>query len=386
MRDPKVRDIAARCCCQAIVRYMNEFDGVPLQFLPEPPRNVRATSSPGAVSLAWDAPADSSRNVVESYLVARSENGYGFGNPVRVAASQTSLTLSDPPRGKASYFRMTAVNAGGESLPSAVVGCCPAKSKSAARVLFVNGFTQFDRFNNLRQTLNTTNYVTPSAVGKMDRVIPRLNNGFDYVVQHGQALAAGGVAFDSCQREAVAKGTIALEQYQTIIWAAGQQTTNLLESAEREALARRLSHGGNLLLSGSHLAEALRPTETDSSNLSRQLHAAAADPSGDASRFLSFVPSKTSVFRRNPPGVLGDASDQSYFVNVASRLFPDGPGAQAALLCPDGSGAAAVQYDGSAGGGKVVCFGFPFECISSAKVRSRYMRAVLRFFASPPPR
>ncbi len=38
LRDPKVRDIAGRCSYQALVRYMNEFDGLPLQFLPEPPR------------------------------------------------------------------------------------------------------------------------------------------------------------------------------------------------------------------------------------------------------------------------------------------------------------------------------------------------------------
>ena len=45
---------------QAIVRYLNEFDGLPLQFLPEPPQNVRVTGSPEAVLVAWDPPADSS--------------------------------------------------------------------------------------------------------------------------------------------------------------------------------------------------------------------------------------------------------------------------------------------------------------------------------------
>ena len=205
LRDPKVRDIAGRCSYQALVRYMNEFDGLPLQFLPEPPRNLRVTSAAEGVSVAWDAPADASHNPVESYLVCRSENGYGFGSPVRVAGNQTSVTLADVPRGKDVYFRVTAVNAGGESLPSAVAGCRPAKKATAPRVLFVNAFTEFARFNNPRQTLRGTNYIMPSAVGKMDRVIPRLNNAFDYVVQHGKALAANGVAFDSCQREAVAR-------------------------------------------------------------------------------------------------------------------------------------------------------------------------------------
>ena len=132
------------------------------------------------------------------------------------------------PRGKDLYFRVTAANAGGESLPSTVVGCRAPRARSTPRVLFVNGYTQFDRFNNLRQTLRTTNYVAPSAIGKMDRVIPRYNNAFDYVVQHGKALAANRAAFDSCQREAVARGSLRLDPYDAVIWAGGQQTTNLL--------------------------------------------------------------------------------------------------------------------------------------------------------------
>ena len=47
---------------------------------------------------------------------------------------------------------------------------------------------------------------------------------------------------------------------------------------------------------------------------------------------------------------------------------------------------AAVQYDGSLGGGKVVNFGFPFETITNSVVRDAYMSDVLRFFGvlAPP--
>jgi hypothetical protein len=383
LRDPKVRDAVGRCSYQAIVRYMNEFDGAPLQFLPEPPQNVRATSSAEGVLIGWDPPADASRNAVESYLVSRSENGYGFGRPIRIAASQTSLTLPGLPRGKDLYFRVTAANAGGESLPSTVVGCRAPRARSTPRVLFVNGYTQFDRFNNLRQTLRTTNYVAPSAIGKMDRVIPRYNNAFDYVVQHGKALAANRAAFDSCQREAVARGSLRLDPYDAVIWAGGQQTTNLLTFAERDALAGFLARGGSLFFSGSHVADVLCGSAADP-DLRPLLHAVPAEAPGESARFLSFVPAKGSIFERNQPGWLGDATDQSYFVNATSRLLPDGAGARVTLVCLDAvGGSAAVQYDGSAGGGTVVCFGFPFECMSSAKARARYMAGVLKFFGHP---
>jgi hypothetical protein len=386
LRDPMVRDVVARCSYRALVRYMNEFDSLPLQFLPEPPRNLCVTSAPEGVSVAWDKPADVGASPIESYLVARSENGYGFGNPVRVPGNQTAVVLADVRDGRDVYFRVTAVNAGGESLPSAVAGCRPAKRATTPRVLIVNAYTEFSRFNNPRQTLRDTNYIMPSAVGKMDRVIARLNNAYDYVVQHGKALAANGAAFDSCQREAVAAGAIQLDKYQAVIWASGRQRTEVATSAEQQALSRYLARGGNLFVSGSHVADSLRQPEKTPSGLSRRLHALPADEAGVAVRFLSFVPVKGSIFRRNDPGVIGDAGEQSYFLNADCRLLPDGPGAQASLLYPESSGAAAVQYDGSAGGGKVVCFGFPFECVSSAKARARYMKDILRFFASPSPR
>jgi hypothetical protein len=45
-------------------------------------------------------------------------------------------------------------------------------------------------------------------------------------------------------------------------------------------------------------------------------------------------------------------------------------------------GAAAIQYDGSAGGGKLVYFGFPFETIADATRRNQYMADILAYFTA----
>src|ERR1035438_5924472 len=161
------------------------------------------------------------------------------------------------------------------------------------------------------------------------------------------------MAFDSCQREAVASGTIQLDKYQAAIWASGRQRKEIATSAEQQALSRYLAHGGCLFVSGSHVADSLRQSEKAPGDLSGQLHALSADDAGLSVRFLSFVPVKGSIFRRNEPGVIGDAGEQSYFLDADCRLLPEGTGAQPCLLYPESSGAAAVQYDGSAGGGKV---------------------------------
>src|SRR5262249_21030882 len=158
------------------------------------------------------------------------------------------------------------------------------------------------------------------------------------------------------------------KNYKTVIWAAGRQTTNLLTAAEGEALARFLADGGNLFFSGSYVADSL--CGSDCSSLRTLLHSVAAEGAGQSTRVLSFVPAKDSIFQAVQPGWIGDATDQSYFVGATSRLLPEGAGARVALVCPDGaSGGAAVQFNGSGKAGKVVCFGFPFESLSTARAR-----------------
>ena len=73
------------------------------------------------------------------------------------------------PHGSHLRLRVTALNAGGESVPSVAVGCRTAKRATAPRVLFVDGFTKFDRFNHARQTLRlrgTHSAPGPQAIAK----------------------------------------------------------------------------------------------------------------------------------------------------------------------------------------------------------------------------
>jgi hypothetical protein len=373
LRDPTVRDIVGRCGYRGIVRYMNEFDHVPLQFLPNPPQNVRTESSSDGVLVTWEKPVNDATNSPDTYLVYRSENGYGFGNPMRVSAGKNSVEFTNLPKNKVFYFRVTAVNAAGESLPSSVVGAHQPSRSGETKILFVNGFTQFDRVNNPRQTIAASNYVPPSAVGKMERVIPRLNNAFDYVVPHGNALAKNGAAFDSCQREAISQGIVKLDHYSAVIWAAGRQSTNLLDGSEERALAEYLAAGGNLFMSGSRLAE--------SSFTNSTIFPFAQDNSTNASTScFAAGPRRDSIFRGNRALSFGQGSGQSYFVATANILTPSDEGTREVLRFADGSGSAGVQSENLASHAKIVCFGFPFETISRAAVRGEYLSDILSFF------
>jgi len=86
----------------------------------------------------------------------------------------------------------------------------------AARVLYVNAFDRFDRTLSPRQTAGSATF---------DRCQPRRINSFDYVVQHAQALGRNGMAYDTCQNEAIANGQVRLTNYISAIWAAGLEST-----------------------------------------------------------------------------------------------------------------------------------------------------------------
>lgn len=393
LRDPKGRNWIARAVHHAVIRYMNEFDGVPLTFLPEPPLNVRALAVSNGIQIAWDAPvAQAGSGAPSGYVIYQSTNGYGFGNPIGVSGGNTlSFTFTNLAANVDYYFRVAATNAAGESLPSETVGCWRAPDPGALRVLVVNAFDRFDRTLAPRQTPSSQNYTPPGNAGTMVRVIPRAINAFDYVVTYGKALAAAGVAFDSCQNEAVATNQVALTNYPIVIWACGNESTvdETFSAAERDRVTEFLAGGGNLFASGAEIAWDMdRPSGPGPAKrnfLRNQLHAAyAADNAGT----YTAAPDPGGIFAGRGNVTFDDGTRGIYWVQTPDVLTPYGPGATAALNYSGGTGGvAAVQYDGSAGGGRVVYFGFPWETIVNVTRRNNYLADILAFLNPPfPPR
>jgi hypothetical protein len=396
LRDPKARNWIARSVYHSVVRYMNQFDGLALNFLPEPPFNVRVVATNSVILLSWSTPAaQGNSGAATGYVVYRSTDGYGFGNPVSVSGgSTTSLTLSNLAADTDYYFRLTAVNAGGESFPSETVGCRRPSSAWSSRILFVNGFARFDRTLNLRQTQTTRQYRPPgynANAGTMERVLPRSVNSFDYVVPHGKAISAAGLmGFDSCQLQAVTNGTVSLTNYGIVLWQCGNQSSadRTFNSAAQAKVAAFLAAGGQLFVSGAEVAwdldRASGPSTADRNFLHNQLHASLVNNTNDDSGVYTFTPALGSIFAGDASGAFDDGSQGIYCVGYPDALTPTGTGAAAALNYPGYSGgAAAVCYNGSAGGGKVVYFGFPFETINSASVRNACMADVLKYFSRP---
>ena len=386
LRDPKARNWVARAVYQAVLRYMNEADLATLTFLPEPPSNVRAIGVTNGVKISWSLPvASGGSGTATGFIVYRSTNGFGFGNPVVVnGGTITNLTFTNVVADTDHYFRVAAFNTGGESFPSETVGCRWTSNTNASRVLFVNGFNRFDRTTNLRQTPTALNYQPPDSTGTIERIIPRANNSFDYVVQHGKSINAYGLPFDSCHKQAVTNNLVALTNYPIVVWETGQDLTDNFNSLAQSKITTFLNGYGNLFVSGAGIAHSLDrasgPSAADRAFFNNQLHADLASDANTNSASYTFIATNTAIFQGNSNGTIDDGTKGIYWVKSPEVLTPFGAGSTTAInYSGNPNGAAAIQYDGLAGGGRVVYLGFPFETITSAAVRDAYMSDALNF-------
>lgn len=375
LRDPRFRDLAARAFARGVARYIAERDGVALTLPPDRPVELAAASTPGGLRISWQpAPAGPTSGApADRYRVYLSRDGRSFDSGTDVGglsiiASDVAGFEDEP----VIYARVAAVNAGGASMPSQVVGARRA-ADGAAPVLVVGGFERLDAALLLREDL------ADFALAGVDRgLLDRINDG-SYAARYGAAIAAYGASFDGATAAAIAAGELRLADYQAVIWFLGEESSgdDPLAGPERAALAEHVAGGGRLLMSGSELAWALdNILGGELSDFYRDLFGAGylAD---DAGTYRLVDP-------RGPLAGIGelafdDFGPGSYEAEYADVLEPLA-GAEA-ILSYDGldAGAAAVWIDE-----QVMTFGFPFETVAGAEARARLMAAALAAFEIEP--
>jgi len=379
MRDATVRDAVARATYQGLVRYFRQVDGNTTSAvnLPAAPKDLHVKSNAaGSATVSWTPPAANSYlgNAPTGYRIYGSTNGYGFDGGTYVAGGATStatFTGLDP--NLPYYFKLVAVNEGGESPASEVLTVLP--TGGAKQVLVVSGFDRLDRSQNPKQ---------PAYQGVVtDRVRPRNSNSFDYSAQVGAAIASAtpGVHFESTSNEAVISGAVDLADYHTVIWILGEESSadDTFNAIEQNKVTDYLSGGGNLFLSGAEIG-----WDLDQLNNGRTFY--------EQTLRANYVADDANTYSAS--GVAGSifAGLNLAFDNGAlfyDSEFPDvispQAGAQAALMYAGGAGTAAIQSAGSGGQGGLVMLGFPFETITTAANRTAVMDRVLDFFSVAPP-
>jgi hypothetical protein len=376
MREANVRDAVARATYQGMIKYFRSVDSntTPATELPPPVTNVRAVSdAAGSVTINWTPPvADAlAGGAATGYRIYASTNGYGFDGGMFINGGATSAaTLSGYDPATTYYFKVAAVNAGGESKASEVLAVLP--SGGTRQVLIVNGFDRLDRNMNPRQTY-------PAPDNTVDRVRPRESNSRDYAVQVAAAIrsARPGLHVSSTSNEAVISGAVNLANYQTVIWILGEESTSdkTFNATEQALVTNFINGGGKLFVTGAEIGWDLDAQGGGASFYNNTLK---ADYVADAGGSYTASGVNGTIFQSI--SVAFDNGSQFYNVEFPDRIAASGGSIVAMNYTAPGSGGAATQYFDSATGSRVVNFGFPFETITTAAVRAAVMDRVLDFF------
>ncbi|HEX5470841.1 MAG TPA: fibronectin type III domain-containing protein, partial [Lacipirellulaceae bacterium] len=247
LRDPKVRDAIARATYHGLIKYFRAVDNDQMHAAPLPPpvTGMHAESSEtGSVTISWLRPKTGRYEGGDptGYRIYASTNGYGFdGGTLVKGAAKNSTKLMGYDTKTTYYFKVAAVNRGGESQASEVVAALP--SGGSREVLIVNGFDRLDR------KLDPTQEYMGKTV---DRVWPRQSNSRDYVVQVATAIeaAAPGTHVASSSDEAVIRGDVNLADYKTVVWILGTESTHdhTFNPDEQKKVEQFIASGGNLFV------------------------------------------------------------------------------------------------------------------------------------------
>ncbi|MEZ6193220.1 MAG: LEPR-XLL domain-containing protein [Phycisphaerales bacterium] len=374
MRDPEVRKAVARATYQGLQKYFNSVDAgaTGLTFLPDPVTDVMAkTNGDGTVTVSWTPPAVSAigGGTPTGYMIYTSLNGYGFDGGKFVAGGATTSTVMsglDSANGT-HYFKVVAVNAGGQSLGSQVVAATPLAAPPVSKVLIVNGFDRNDKGTNER-------YTVPG--GTIDRVRLRYQNTGDYAVQVAEAIEAFNpmLGIDTVQNESVINLSVSLSDYDTVIWILGEESSDddTFSAAEQFLVSNYINAGGDLFVSGSEIG-----WDLDALNNGRTFYnnTLGADYVSDDSNSHTVTGVTGSIFQGLNFGF--DNGTQFYDTEFPDVITPTAGAVNGTSYVGGTGGVAAIQKKGSTTG-DIVMLAFPFETITTAANRAMVMGSGLR--------
>lgn len=351
LRDDRYRRDIARAIYKGLARYFDKT--APLTPL-APTLLAAENLGEGRVRLRFRPESDPLEPgaAAERYRIFVQRGNSAFGNPVEVSATEHIVEGLVP--GETYYFKVRAVNGGGESLPSSALGVrIVGPGKVHPPVLIVDGFQRLD---------DTITYRSGDQKG-------------EWVIAHGQALAGSGHAlgsFDSVHRLALTTAAVVdLAAYPILDLLLGAETgSSVLSERELDSLRQLLGRSARLIVSGSDVLGSLglRGTPATQAFFREVLSVkCAAEYSGAAT--LSGSGNLAPLGRLAFTEAQRKAGARSYPVVAPDILQPEAR-AEVLLSYADGSAAAVVapaQSPGPPGSGaRAIVLGLPFESIGTS--------------------
>lgn len=407
--DPHFKFFLARSVYKTILQFVRYEHGKrDYTVQPLPVHAFSALLSPDGeqAKLTWSATPDPCEPTAQptSYIVYTKVGDEAFDNGLAIG-NDTTFSLAISP-GKIYSFRVTAVNAGGESFPSETLSLYRAPEERF-RALVVNGFTRLSGPARIERTdsagfdldgdfgvpyLYTTAFTgrqTDFHNGKSgNELAGRLfaGNTFDYPFAHGKAISAtGDWSFDSASREAFESMSLDEKNYEVVDYIAGLNRDaphNLLAARAfppkvRRQLAEWKRKGGAILASGSYTSSDVRTAEEHTFLADVLQCKADGSARNDSTGIVKGLNMTFPIFRH--------PNATHYAAQAPDALLPATADAFPAFAYGNGLGAGvaykSTKGTASAPDGNVITMGFPFECIKEESTRAVVMQALLRFLA-----
>ena len=426
--DPRFKFDASRSIYKAFVRYISTQWDLEYVIQPLPVSHFQATfAETGELNLQWQAVLDPMEITAspEKYMVYTRVEDEGFDNGILV--DEPNLRINSLEEGIIYSYKVTALNAGGESFPSEILAVCNMGGDKAP-VLIVNAF---DRIS-AASTIETDKYLgfvdlwdegvsdgydmnyigsqydiladSPwldddepghgASYGDMETtLIP--GNSFDFPHLHGKSLREAGYSFVSSSDEAIWDGQLEMNDYSLLDLIFGEEKEvpgpkdfsprdfRGFPKAFQEKITAYTQSGGNLFLSGAYVGFDLFDNGNDSLDMQfgeevlkyrfRTDHAVKTGK-------LSVI--KNDFFKlenllnlefntRFHPSL--------YKVESPDAIEPVGSSASTILRYAENNTSAAIAASGES---NIIVFGFPFESILSESGRDEVMASVLKFLDS----
>ena len=397
--DPRVKFTISRAIYKGMLRFIHAQYGTELVVQPLPVQQMAMRLEAGArnqeprqITLTWEATEDVLEPTARPtyYVVYTRQNDGDWDNGVRVKNKSYTFT---PTPGTRYDIKVQAGNAGGVSMPSEVLSAYFAPEEKG-RVLVLNAFTRVSgpdwfadsTYVGIRPQGHGVGYGKDiSYIGEQfdfdtrhpwitddecgwgscycdQQAALTMGNTFDYPVLHGKVLAEMGYSYISANAYAIdtiadvdAVDLIMGKQKLTIL---GTDTAFKSFTPElQKVVADYLEKGGNLLVSGAHIASDMQSPK-DKAFIKEQLHCTYR--CNHASEQGSLV-----VNRR----VLSPGTYTFHATPNANCIHTENPdcilpadGAQAVAKYADTQLNAAVAYDGAENQkGKTLAWGFMLE-------------------------
>lgn len=431
--DPRFQFDISRAMYKAILRFVSYSNGYDPIIQPLAPDHISVKHvGNGEVMVSWLAVADPLEPTADptGYIVYQSADGRSFDNGT--LAEKNSFTVSVP-EDTNSFYRVTAVNEGGESFPTAVAGVRWDSEKQP--VLIVDGFNRisgpkiihrdrthgFDRledagvayqynyqlvgdqydFDPKHKWMNDLE--TPGMGASSNNWEDRLEMGntFDHIVRHGMAFGELDYPFDSATADAYTEGQVTGD-YSVINWIAGEQKAVIpfegmlgngrpdkmktefpvLTDEGVDRLTNHLNNGGKFLMSGAYIVSDLTfgPLSTMKKNEFVEEELGVEMVISEASQInqVSTVSEESSPFSLVEPFYFG--RDLEPVNNILPTVYPvespegfiaDGEVAKPVLAYGDSAIDAVIASEDT------VLMGFPLETVLPVGRRAELLKASL---------